>query len=320
MLESHRIAEILLTAALVEITCGIRSKEAQKLRVKTWLGVAAVGVTVGTLAAGCGTASASAPTLLRQVKTSHQLVLAVSAFAPEDFQNPATHQWTGYDINILGGFAKTLGAKLVVHPMPFASSITAVADRRAAMTIDIYWTAKRAKVLSFSRPMLNYNDVVAVNSRHPQVAAPTLADLAGKRIAVVIGSEEVGEAQKVPHGTVKEYGNITDSLLALSSGRVAADFQPGVDIAWVKHKNPGLHVTILGAVPASITPPVASLRGYYGVPKGTYSQSFLRQLNAYLQKIARNGTEQKILDQYGMTSGVFLKGIAQAPNVYHGGA
>jgi ABC-type amino acid transport substrate-binding protein len=168
--------------------------------------------------------------------------------------------------------------------------------------------------------MLNYNDVVAVNSRHSQVAAPTLADLSGKRIAVVVGSEEVGEAQKVPHAAVKEYGNITDSLLALSSGRVAADFQPGVDIAWAKHKNPSLHVKILGTVPSSITPPVASLRGYYGLPKGKYSASFLQKLNAYLHKIAANGTEQKMLDRYGMTQSVFLKGIAAAPNAYHGGS
>ena len=290
------------------------------MRVKTWIGMTAGGVTLSLLAAGCGTTSASQSTLLGQVKTSHQLVLAVSAFAPEDFQSPSTHQWTGYDINILRGFAKTLGAHLVIHPLPFASSITAVAGRRADMTIDIYWTAQRAKVLSVSRPMLNYQDVMAVNSRQPQVSAPTVQGVSGKRIAVVIGSEEVGEAQKVPHASVKEYGNITDSLLALSSGRVAADFQPGVDIAWVKHQNPQLHVKILGPVPSAITPPVASLRGYYGVPKGTYSASFLHQLNTYLQKIARNGTEQKMIDHYGMTSKVFLQGIAQAPNVYHGGS
>ena len=293
----------------------------ERLQVKRGLGAATVTMFIVSLAAGCGTVSAngSANTLLSTVKKTHQLVLAVSAFAPEDFQNPTTHQWTGYDINILKGFAKTLGAKLVIKPMPFASSIQAVASRRADMTIDIYWKKSRAKVISFSRPMLNYNDVVAVNSQHPALARPTLGALTGQRLAVVIGSAEVAEAQKVPGAHVKQYGNLTDSLLALSSGRVAADLQPGVDIAWAKRKNPSLHVTILGPVPASIAPPVASLRGYYGVPKGAYSQSFLSRLNGYLRTIAQNGAEQKILDQYGMRSGVFLKGIAQAPNTYTGG-
>lgn len=291
------------------------------MKVKKWFGPMAAGVAVATLAAGCGTSSASSSsnTLLSKVKKTHQVVLAVSAFAPEDFQNPTTQKWTGYDINILKGFAKTLGAKLVIKPMPFASSIQAVASRRAAMTIDIYWNKSRAKVISFSRPMLNYNDVVAVNSKSPAVSSTSLSALKGKRIAVVTGSTEVSEAQKIPSASVKEYGNITDSLLALSSGRVAADLQPGVDISWAKHKNPSLNVKILGAVPQSIAPPVASLRGYYGVPKGTYAQSFLTKLNAYLKKIAKNGTEQKILDKYGMTSKVFLKGIASAPNSYNGG-
>ena len=80
------------------------------MRVKTWIGMTAGGVTLCLLAAGCGTTSASQSTLLGQVKSSHQLVLAVSAYAPEDFQSPSTHQWTGYDINILDGFPKTLGA------------------------------------------------------------------------------------------------------------------------------------------------------------------------------------------------------------------
>lgn len=294
-------------------------REVHGLQKKKWLTPTVAGLAVATLAAGCGTSSAGGgSSLLAHVKQTHQIVLAVSAYAPQDFQDPATKQWTGYDINILKGFAKSLGAQLVVQPMPFASSIQAVASRRADMTIDIYWKASRAKVISFSRPMLNYNDAIAVNAISPQVSSPTLNALKGKRIAVVTASAEVAEAQKIPGANVKEYGNLTDSLLALSTGRVAADLQPAVDIAWAKKKNPSLHVKILGPVPASIAPPIQSLRGYYGVPKGAYSQSFLNKLNAYLKKIASDGTEQQILNKYGMTSSVFLKGIANAPNTYNG--
>lgn len=280
------------------------------------LPVAIVGMTALGLA-GCGTASASGSnTLLAKVEKTHVLTIAESAYAPEDFQNPVTHQWTGYDVNILSGFAKTLGAKLKIDAMPFSASIQAVADRRADLTIDIYYTATRAKVIAFSRPMLNYNDVVAVNSTNPAIKSDTLSALSGKKIAVVLGSEEVTEANKIPNAKVVQYGSIGESFLALSSGRVAADLQPDTDVAWAKKQNPSLHIKILGAVPASIAPPIASLRGYYGMPKGAYSQSFLNKLNAYLKKIASNGQEQQILDKYGMTSPVFLQGIASAPNTY----
>ncbi|MDA8344763.1 MAG: transporter substrate-binding domain-containing protein [Thermaerobacter sp.] len=288
-----------------------------------WAAPALTALGISALLAGCGstTAASSGPNdLLAQVQSTHKLTIAESAFAPEDFQDPTTKQWTGYDVDILRGFAKSLGATLSITSMPFAASIQAVADKRAALTIDIYWNADRAKVIGFSRPMLNYNDVVAVNSTHPTVSGTSVADLTGKKIAVVIGSAEVAEANAVPNAQITQYNSVGESFLALSSGRVDADFEPGVDVPWAKHSNPSLNIKILGAVPASISPPLASLRGYYGVPKGKYSARFLQKLNAYLKTIACNGTEQQILNKYGMTSKVFLAGICSAPNTYSGGS
>lgn len=294
-----------------------------------------VAATSAFLIAGCGTAaspgnqstgsaksasgsSANTNTLLGKIESTHKLIIAESAFAPQDFQDPNTKKWTGYDVDILKGFAKTLGAKLVVDALPFASAITAVADKRADITIDIYYNKKRAKVLSFSRPMLNYNDAVAVNSQNPAITTDSVAALKGKKIAVVTGSAEVAEAKAIPSAQITYFGSVAESFLALSNGRVAADLEPDTDVAWSKKKNPSLHIKILGPVPQSISPPIQSLRGYYGVPKGQYSASFLNKLNAYLKKIASNGQEQKILNTYGMTSSVFLKGIAKAPNTYSG--
>lgn len=281
------------------------------------IGMMGAALGVGSfLLAGCGSSAAGTNTLLGKVKSTHQLVIAESAFAPQDYQNPHTKQWTGYDVDILRGFAKTLGAKLKIDALPFSSSIQAVADKRADITIDIYYKKSRARVLSFSRPMLNYNDAIAVNSQNPVVTKDSVSALKGKKIAVVTGSAEVPEAEAIPGATVKQYGSVAESFLALSEGRVAADFEPDTDIAWAKKQNPSLHIKILGPVPASVAPPIQSLRGYFGVPKGSYSQSFLKKLNAYLKKIAEDGTEQKILDKYGMTSSVFLKGISSAPNTY----
>lgn len=280
------------------------------------IGISTALVAAGVLAGGFRSPAAIPNTLLAKVKHTHQLVIAESAFAPQDFQNPKTKRWTGYDVGILRAFAKTLGAHLKVDALPFASSIEAVASKRADITIDIYYTKARARVISFSRPMLNYNDVVAVNSVHPKVTKDILPALKGKRIAVVVGSEEVSEANAIPNATVKEYGSVAESFLALSSGRVAADLQPDTDVAWAKKQNKSLKIKILGPVPKKIAPPIKSLRGYYGVPKGPYSHTFLLKLNAFLKKIAKNGVEQRILDQYGMKNPVFLKGIANAPNVY----
>lgn len=285
------------------------------MRYLSKLAVPALAVAGGALVlTGCGTSSAG--TLLSKVQSTHQLVIAESAFKPQDYQNSSTKQWTGYDVGILKGFAKTLGAHLKFDALPFSSSITAVADKRADITIDIYYSKARAKVLSFSRPMLNYNDAVVVNSQHPGITTDSVSALKGQKVAVVTGSAEVAEAKAIPNADIKYYSSIAESFLALSDGRVAADLQPDTDVSSAKQGNPSLHIKILGMVPQSIAPPLKNLRGYYGVPKGSYSASFLKKLNVYLKKIAANGVEQKILDKYGMTSSVFLKGIAQAPNTY----
>ena len=268
---------------------------------------------------GTGSSSSSGQNdLLSKVESTHTLTVAVSAFAPQDFQDPNTKQWTGYDIDILKGFAKSLGATLKVDAMPFNSSIQAVADKRDDLTIDIYYTKQRAQVLDFSRPMLNYNDAIAVNSKNPAVSSTSLSALQGKKVAVVLGSAEVAEANNIPGANVKQYNSVAESFLALSQGRVAADIQPDTDISWAKQQNPNLNIKMLGPVPSSIAPPIQSLRGYYGVPKGSYSTSFLDKLDAYLKHIVTNGTEQKILNHYGMTDPVFLKGLATAPNTYSG--
>lgn len=284
------------------------------------LAVAACGSTSGSAASNASSTSSTstkASGLLGKVESSHSLSIAMSAFAPQDFQNKSG-TWTGYDVDILRGFAKTLGAKLKINAMPFSASIQAVSSKRDDITIDVYYKKSRAKVVSFSRPMLNYNDAIAVRASKPEVSAPTVAALTGKSIAVVTGSAEVPEAKAVPKAHVVQYNNINDSFLALSSGRVAADIQPDVDISWSKRKDSSLDIKLLGPVPTSIAPPIQSLRGYYGVPKGSYSSGFLTKLNAYLKKISCNGTEQSILNNYGMSNPVYLKGICSAPSVYSG--
>lgn len=278
---------------------------------------------VGLAACGSGgtgpsaSASSNSNTELSKVKSSGTLAIAMSSFAPQDFQN-TSGTWTGYDVDILRGFAKELGAKLKIDSMPFASSIEAVHTHRDDITIDIFYTATRAKNIAFSRPMLNYDDVVAVNSSSPQVSSATVSALSGKTVAVTTGSEEVTEAKKIPNATVKQYTNLNETLLALTSGKVAADLQPDSDISWAQKKTSGLNVKILGPVPSSIAPPIASLRGYYGVPKGTYSTSFLKKLNSYLKKIECTGSEQTILDKYNMSNPLYLKGICSAPTTYTG--
>lgn len=262
---------------------------------------------------GSGGGSGKDSNLLAKVRSSHQLTVAISTIQPQDIQTK-TGGWTGYDVDILKGFARTLGAHLVFDSIPFSSSIEAVSTHRADITVDIYYTSDRTKVVAYSRPMLNYAELVSVRGTHPLVTQATVAGLTGKSIGVLTGSEELGEANKTPHAKVVQYDDSNSLNLALEQGRIDAMYGYGVAISYMKHKNPSLNVSILGPVPAAFTPPVTSLRGYFTVAKGSYGASFLSKLNAYLKKIACDGTEQRLIDAYGMNSSSYLAGICEAPN------
>lgn len=80
---------------------------------------------------------------LAQVYKTHQLPVAISAFAPQDYQNNKG-KWIGYDPAILRKFAKSIGATLKIDSVPFASAIEAVKTHRDDLTIDIYKNPTRA--------------------------------------------------------------------------------------------------------------------------------------------------------------------------------
>lgn len=288
---------------------------------KSFVSVIAI-LGMGAVLAGCGsstpTASKSPNDLWAKVQSTHVIKMAQTSYPPEDFQDPNTQQWTGFDVDVLNGFAKSIGAKMQFTSLPLAAAIQAVQNHSQDITIDIYWTAQRAQVISYSRPMFDWVDVVGVNSTKPTISAPTVAAMTGKTLGVVIGSEEVQEAQKVPQSTVKQFNTLDEALSALSSGRIDGLIVPDTDIPQSKALNPSLNITTLGSVPSSISPPLASIRGYFGVPKGSYSTRFLQHLNSYIKTIECNGTEQQMLAKYGMKSNVYLQGLCSAPNVYKG--
>ncbi|MTD54269.1 substrate-binding periplasmic protein [Amycolatopsis pithecellobii] len=281
------------------------------------LATAVLGCLAAATLTACSSSSSSTDDLLSSIRESKQLSIAVSSFAPQDFQD-ATGTWTGYDIDILTGFAQSLGASLVIHPQPFSASIQSVSSGRDHLTVDVYYTAERAKVITYSRPMLNYNDVVAVRKSQPGVSDASVGGLTGKSIGVTTGSTSVTEAQKTPGAKAVNYTEFSDALLALDQGRIDAVYASNTNIPWLQKQNQAANVAVVGPVPSSIAPPIETLRGYFGLPQGAKSANLLNKLNAYLKQIACDGTEQKILDKYGLTAPYFLDGICNAPDNYTG--
>lgn len=285
-------------------------------RPQRWLAAASAAVMFSALAA-CGSGGGGDnDTLLDKVKSAGELEIAMASFAPQTFQKD-DGTWTGYDVDILKGFAETLDAELKITPVPFDASIQAVGSRRADITVDIFYNEDRAKALSFSRPMLNYTDVVVVDGSDSGVEEATVEDLTGKKIGVTAGAVNAKECEETPDAECIKYTELADKLLALEQGRVDAIYTTITNFVKAD-EDPENDIKNLGPVPDEIAPPAEELRGYFGVTKGEYSESFLKELNAYLKKITCGGTLKEIIADYNLTEDFLVEGLCEAPNTYRG--
>lgn len=261
-------------------------------------------------ATGSASTASSQSGLLAHVKKTKVLSVALASFPPLEFQDPKTKKWSGVDIDVLTKFAKSLGAKLQVNSMKFSATIQGVQSKRYDLTANIFKTPKRQKALSFSAPLIKYQEGIIVNSKNPKVSAATAKALQGKRIATVRGTAEENFVPKIKGAKDVSFNNVDQSFQALSNGQVAADLQPVMYAQWAAHSNKSLHIKVLGPTPVSVTGQGANApAGYYGVPKGSYSTRFLKKLNSFLKKEQSNGDLKKILKKYGLTNPSYLKGL-----------
>lgn len=276
---------------------------------RAWTAIAAILAVFALSLTACGSGD---ETLLEKIKSSGKLTVAFTAFEPQTYK-AEDGSWTGYDIDILEGFAKTLDAELEIEEKDFDSSLQSVVSRRADITIDIYWNKERAEVLAFSRPMLNYYDVVAVKKSDPQVDEATLDALTDKRIGVTGGTINEDEANDTPGAKLVKYTDLADKMLGLKQGRVDAIYSGNTNLL-VAEADPKNDIKILGKVPEEIAPPIEEFRGHFGVDNGDYSASFLKKLNAYLKDITCDGRLEKILLTYDLDEPDLLEGLCDAPD------
>lgn len=264
----------------------------------------AAGTVLATALAACGSGAEGAD--------DDTIVVAMSAFAPSIFQDESG-KYVGYDIDILEGFAKSEGKKLKLDNLPFASAIQAVASERAdILGIDIYFTEERAEQMQYTRPINNISDVVVTRKSDPGIAGNTAADIEGKSLAVVIGTEEARVAQRVPDADVQQFDAVKNTFNAVTSGRVDGSIQSSVNVDWETHSDPSLDLVNLGPVPEEYTSVVP--RSYYGLPKSDDGKEMLEKLNAYVKELSCSGELAEIYAKYGMTNPSYTDGLCEEPD------
>lgn len=249
---------------------------------------------------GSNAAPPGGETLLQRVKRSGALQAGIFNFAPAIYTDPAKGEYIGYDIDFLKGFADYLGVQLYLTLMPTAAFAPALQTGRIDIFPDLYNTPERAKILDFSDTYMYFSTVVYANSEKPTITDSSIAQLTGKKVAVVRGAAEADYATKIPNVQLVQLENAEQTFLELSAGRVDAAIQPDVFGDYGIKRNPAWKVKAAGPIPATlITGGTVSQPAVLAVAKGPNTE-FLSELSKFIAQYRDGGQQAKDLAKYGM--------------------
>ena len=166
--------------------------------------------------AGCGSDTKQAAKEQKVIKVGTE-----PTFAPFEFQEKGSKEFTGFDMDLARAIGKKLGKKVEIQNMGFDALIPALNSGNidvAAAGMSI--TDERKKAVTFSDPYYTSGLVVVVTKDNDGVKS--IKDLEGKKIAVQIGTTGADKAGKVPGAKVTSFNTNAEVFLELENKGVDA--------------------------------------------------------------------------------------------------
>jgi len=245
-------------------------------------------------------------TLIEKVKRTNSLVVGTGSYPPLTFVEPETGEWVGGDMDVLIAFAEHLGVDPFITYMPASALVPALKSERIDIWVDLWYTEERAKELAFSDIWTCYSDAVTVNSENPTVEEASVEALTGKTIATCRGCAEELFIDNVPQAEKALYDTVEETFLEVSAGRVDAAFQPLIYTEWAMIQNPDWNIKVLGLTPAELQEGNAVTPSYFGVKKGTYSETLLVELNEFIAEWRESGRMRESFAKQGLTQDILF--------------
>jgi len=162
---------------------------------------------------GCGNQAAPAAKVLK--------VGSEASFAPFEFQQEGSKEYTGFDMDLIRAIGKQMGYQVEIQNMGFDGLIPGLESGTVDATISAMTiTEERSKKVSFSKPY--YKSGLTIVVKNDNTTIKTFADLDGKKIAVQLGTTGADEAKKVKNATIREFNSAPEAFLELKAGGVDA--------------------------------------------------------------------------------------------------
>jgi polar amino acid transport system substrate-binding protein len=237
---------------------------------------------------------------LADVKARGTLTCGILAnLEPFGFQDPATREFTGYDVDFCNGVAKALGVKPELKAVSLEARIPELLQKRVdILAAGLGYTPDRAKQIGFSDAYFVSRSMVVA---HSDAGYKTTQDLAGKRISVVRGGTiSMFIAKSIPTATTVAFDDYPAAFLAFSQRKVDGFGTPEIALMRFKAKMDKEIPMIL------LPPPVGEELWGLGFRKD--EDNFGKAVNAALQEMERSGDAQKIFDKWLGTGSAFKMG------------
>jgi arginine/lysine/histidine/glutamine transport system substrate-binding and permease protein len=249
------------------------------------LGALVVSGVIGGCSGPSGSWPATAPK--SYVGDPNILVVTTEPAFPPFVYLTSQDQLIGFDVDLINEIARRLGLQVYYARIPFDGLFATLEAETADAAVNaITITPKRDESIDFSRPYFKSGLAIAI--RADETAINSLADLAGKKIAVKLGTTGAELAAQVPHTQLVTFDSAEKALIDLSKGNVDAVIKDEPTTLGM--------IEMIGLKNIRLLPELLT-EEYYGIglPPGSPNQPFIDQA---LNDMIADGTYERIYRQW----------------------
>lgn len=253
-----------------------------------WLRSSLITAVLTSLTVACGNPEVQSFTRAHSiVGDPDTLVVSTEpAFPPFVYLN-SEGQLVGFDVDLMNEIAQRLDLKVHYAYIPFDGLIATLEAETADASIDAMTiTPTRAKMIDFSRPYFKSGLAIAI--RDDRTDIKSLADLAGKKIAVKFGTTGADLAGQVPNTQLITFDSAEKALIDLQKGNVDAVIKDAPTTLGMLEKTGITNIRIL-------TPLLTEELYGIGLPPQSGNKQFI---DATLNAIIADGTYQQIYQKW----------------------
>ena len=209
------------------------------------------------------TGPASAESTWEQVRSNGALKFAVFNYPPYFVKDKETNEWGGALVEMAKDVAKEMKVDLdMVEVGGWSELVLAISTRKVDLAAGMQATPVRATAIDFAGPIY-WIEWVTVNRQGFEGKDWSDYNDPGVKVAVMTGtSDQLLLAKWAPKATQVQFKELSQIILAVSSGRADAFTTTVLSSMIAKEKNPGLGTF-------NNPKPRAALPGYFGIRSET---------------------------------------------------